>query len=125
MAQPVVVGKVPSGSMTLLPPAPDVCQECAVDHQPGEPHNPDSLFWQTKRHMEGKPPPSWELALAHCDPEVRDRWILALGERGVYVDRVEVARLRVDEFDPEASACSCSDGDDGHAPSCPLAEVGR
>ena len=36
----------------LLPPAKDVCQECAVKHAPEEPHNKDSLYYQVKFHKE-------------------------------------------------------------------------
>jgi hypothetical protein len=120
MAEPVVT-KVNSGTMTLLPPAPDACQTCAVKHPADQPHNPDSLYWATARNMEGKDPPSWELALAHCAREVQDRWIIALGERGQHVDRALMARLAVDEADPEDSACTCDDGFDAndHEPSCP------
>lgn len=30
---------------SLLPPRPDVCQECAVDHAADQPHNAQSLFY--------------------------------------------------------------------------------
>ena len=30
----------------ILPPDPGVCQECAVDHDPVQPHNRDSLYYQ-------------------------------------------------------------------------------
>jgi hypothetical protein len=60
--------------MSLLPPAADACQECAVKHGPDEPHDPQSLFWQTKRNLEGLPPATWEDALAHCPPEVKEAW---------------------------------------------------
>lgn len=72
-------------TMTLLPPHPDACQVCAVRHAPEEPHNPQSLYWATKCQMEGKPQPTWEEALAHCAPEVRERWVAALAEHGVTV----------------------------------------
>ncbi len=32
--------------LTLLPPPKDCCQECAVKHEPTEPHNPQSFFYQ-------------------------------------------------------------------------------
>lgn len=30
------------GAFALLPPAPDVCQECAVEHDPADPHDKQS-----------------------------------------------------------------------------------
>ena len=71
--------------MTLLPPPPDCCQVCAVNHAPDEPHNPQSLYWATKREMEGQPPPNWEEALAHVSDPMREAWVEALAERGVVV----------------------------------------
>lgn len=71
--------------MMLLPPAPDCCQVCAVKHAPEEPHNPQSLYWATKRNMDGQPGPTWEDALAHVSDEVRERWVMLLAERGVEV----------------------------------------
>lgn len=73
-------------SMTLLPPAPDACQVCAVKHPPDQPHNPQSLYWATARTMEGKSQPTWELAMAHCTHAVQEQWATALAERGVDVD---------------------------------------
>lgn len=74
------------GSMMLLPPAPGFCQVCAVDHAPEEPHNPQSLYWATARHMKGLPPPTWKDALAHVTPELRARWVEELAAHGVTVD---------------------------------------
>ena len=61
-------------SMELLPPDEDKCQECAGDHLPEEPHNPQSLYWQTKRSLAGLPVGTWEDALAHCPPHVKEAW---------------------------------------------------
>lgn len=71
---------------TLLPPAPDHCQVCAVFHEPGDPHNPQSLYWVVKRGLENREPPTWEEALAHCTVEMRDYWVGMLEERGIVLD---------------------------------------
>lgn len=94
------VREVPLSSMQLLPPAPDVCQVCAVGHAPEEPHNPQSLFWQTARTMEGKPAAGWEEALAHCSQEMRESWINALGLKGVEVDREKLDQLVAEQESP-------------------------
>lgn len=33
-----------TSSFTMLPPSPDVCQECAVKHKPEEPHDATSFY---------------------------------------------------------------------------------
>jgi len=61
-----------SKGFKLLPPKPGVCQECAVDHKPGEPHNPGSMYYQYKFHGEHGRWPTWKDAIAHCEPELRE-----------------------------------------------------
>lgn len=53
--------------MTLMPPAVDACQVCAVKHALEDPHDPNSLYWQTKRHIDGLDPPTWIDATEHLD----------------------------------------------------------
>lgn len=70
----------------LLPPKPDHCQVCAVDHEPQEPHDPKSLYWAMARELKGEPPPTWKDALAHVEPELRAQWVALLAEHGVTVE---------------------------------------
>lgn len=72
--------------MTLLPPAPDRCQECAVDHDPTHPHDATSLFYQTKFNMEHGRGANWGDAMAHCDDEVKDAWTESLARMGITTD---------------------------------------
>ena len=72
------------GKFELLPASPDKCQECAVDHQPDEPHNKDSLFYQVKFHMKHGRYPEWADAVSHCTPEVQAAWKEELQLRGVW-----------------------------------------
>jgi hypothetical protein len=60
--------------MTLLPPHPSKCQECAVDHDPKDPHNQESLYYQTKFHMRHGRSPTWTDAMAHCDEATKKNW---------------------------------------------------
>lgn len=76
---------VEPSSMILLPPAPDACQVCARRHEPAEPHDAGSLYWATKRVMEGGPRPTWEEALAHVADDVYEGWRLGLAEHDVIV----------------------------------------
>ena len=69
-----------------LPPAEDCCQVCARRHEPGQPHDPQSLYWAAVRERRGLEPPRWEHALAHCSRRVRKAWVEALRERGIEID---------------------------------------
>ena len=63
-----------SEGFTLLPAPPGKCQECAVDHDPKQPHDAQSMFYQYKfRSVSGRWP-TWKDAIAHCEPEVRELW---------------------------------------------------
>lgn len=62
------------GSFELLPPAPGLCQECAIDHKETEPHDKNSFFYQVKFFLENGRNPTWADALAHCTPELQKAW---------------------------------------------------
>lgn len=53
-------------TMTLLPPAPGRCVECASIHDPDQPHNLLSLYYQVKFFQEHGRTPDWNDATAHC-----------------------------------------------------------
>lgn len=76
----------PNAGMKLLPPRPDVCQECATDHTPEMPHNLHSLFYQYSFYEKNKRFPTWKDALAHCTPEMRSAWVEELAKRDIKVD---------------------------------------
>lgn len=69
----------------LMPPAADVCQQCAVDHEPDEPHDQQSLFYQFWFYRQRGQWPSWADAMAHCSPEVQEFWVEQLTSRGVFM----------------------------------------
>lgn len=71
------------GSMTLLPPAPHLCQECAVDHEADHPHNAQSLYYQMKFKMEHGREATWWDAMSHCEPETQRLWMEGLRRHGV------------------------------------------
>lgn len=60
--------------LRLLPPAPDVCQDCAVEHGPSDPHNQQSPYYRTKFHMIHGRTPTWSDAMAHCTPAMQVVW---------------------------------------------------
>ena len=73
------------GSLMLLPPAPDVCQECAVKHDPKMPHDQQSLYYQYAFYARHGRWPTWADAMDHCTEEVKSVWTEALKELGVEV----------------------------------------
>lgn len=72
--------------MTLLPAAPDVCQVCAAQHAPEEPHNQQSLYYQLRFFHEVGRWPTWTDAMRHCTPETQSAWSEELQRRGVALD---------------------------------------
>ena len=77
--------EVVKGEFQLLPPASHLCQECAVDHLPSQPHNPQSLFYQVKFNMQHARVPTWRDAMAHCSDDVKEKWTKGLAAHGVEV----------------------------------------
>lgn len=80
----------------MLPPNPDVCQECAVKHEPDMPHNQQSMFWQYNFLGKHGRWPTWADALAHCTPEMQQHWIRELAKHGVTV-QMPAARMTCDD----------------------------
>jgi hypothetical protein len=78
------------GTMTLLPPRPEVCQTCACKHEDVEPHNAQSLYYQTKFNMENGRSATWLDAMAHCSDGMKSLWRDALINLGVDVDGGQV-----------------------------------
>lgn len=70
---------------TLLPPAADKCQECARKHDPDQPHDAQSLFYQMHFQKMHDRWPTWNDAIAHCAPEVQRFWIEQLKKHGVKI----------------------------------------
>jgi hypothetical protein len=68
-------------TFTLLPCAPDKCQECAVDHPYDQPHNKQSLYYQYRFYGTHGRWPTWTDAMAHCTPEVKATWCAGLIEQ--------------------------------------------
>ncbi len=69
----------------LVPPAPDVCQECAEKHDPAQPHNKASLYYQYSFYAKHGRFPTWADAMAHCSEEIQQAWKAELKEHGIEV----------------------------------------
>lgn len=73
----------------LTPPMRGMCPECATAHKADEPHNRDSLYYQTRfYHAHGRFP-TWGDAMAHCNENAKQKCRAALLARGVRPDELE------------------------------------
>lgn len=72
-----MLGKVPDGT----------CPECAVEHEPGQPHNRGSLAYQYKFYDKHGRFPTWKDAMEHCSDEVKELWIAELERHGIDVNK--------------------------------------
>lgn len=72
--------------MTMIGRTPEgTCPECAVKHDPDQPHNRDSLVYQYKFYDQHGRWPTWADAMAHCPDEIKGYWQQALKEHGVNI----------------------------------------
>lgn len=71
---------------TLLPAPKGTCPECAVAHDPAQPHNQQSIFWQYKFYNEHGRWPTWFDSMSHCTQEVKEFWIAELAKHGIKVE---------------------------------------
>lgn len=86
--------KTEHGRMFLLPPAAHLCQTCATEHLPEEPHNAQSLYYQTAFNMQHGRAATWTDAMEHCTPDVRAMWREELIDLGVNVDAGQIVPAR-------------------------------
>lgn len=62
------------------------CSQCGVLHDPEEPHDRETLYYQMAFHAEHGRWPTWRDAMAHCSAEIRAAWTAALLERGIEIE---------------------------------------
>lgn len=68
---------------TMLPAKEGTCEHCATAHEASLPHNQQSIFYQyTFYNLNGRWP-TWEDAMAHCEPEMQEQWWKGLAEHGI------------------------------------------
>ena len=72
--------------MMLLPAAAGTCPVCATQHEPSEPHNAQSMYYQYRFYGVRGRWPTWADAVAHCPPRVRRRWEQALRDREAWTE---------------------------------------
>lgn len=74
------------GTMHLLRPSPDKCQLCAIDHEPGWPHNAQSLYYQMRFQMQHGRGGTWADAIAHCGEDMQQAWRSKLQALGAWTE---------------------------------------
>ncbi len=70
----------------IIPPVPGACRICATKHDPAEPHDRDSLYYQNWFHRKYKRFPTWKDAMAHCSELTKAVFQAELAKRGVNVE---------------------------------------
>lgn len=79
------------GILGMLPTKKGVCQECAIAHDPKEPHNAQSMFYQFKFYYSKKRWPDWRDAMIHCSDRTKKLWTQQLEQAGVNVKRGHIS----------------------------------
>lgn len=74
--------------LTILPPGKGLCPECAVKHDPTQPHDAQSLYYCFKFNLEKSRSPTWADAMSHCSKEVKIAWIEQLTKLGIDINSV-------------------------------------
>jgi hypothetical protein len=74
----------------IVPPAPDKCRICAVEHSPESPHDATSFYYRFAFANANKRSPTWADAMAHCEPEVQQMFTEHLNRIGIDVNSTEL-----------------------------------
>ena len=69
----------------LMPVKHGTCGQCSVKHNPKQPHDARSLFYQYWFYGENGRWPNWKDAMSHCDESVKKSWVTHLKMKGVDV----------------------------------------
>lgn len=76
----------------IVPPAPDACQVCGrrPNHDPAQPHDAQSLYYQYAFYALHNRWPTWRDAVEHCSDDVKAQWEKHLRALGAWpVDEVQ------------------------------------
>ena len=69
----------------ITAPGPGKCPYCAAEHDKGEPHDANSLYYRNRFFKDNGRFPTWEDAMKHCDEDTRRKWIEKLKRRGIEI----------------------------------------
>ena len=71
------------GEIRVAAPSPGKCPVCATEHDPKEPHDRRSLYYQSRFRRSHKRFPTWADAMAHCSELTKAAWREKLLAQGV------------------------------------------
>lgn len=74
-----------TAELSILPAPAGTCEACATKHEPDEPHNATSMFYQYAFHAEHGRWPTWKDAMEHCDEPTQAAWLDSLDAQGIDV----------------------------------------
>lgn len=80
------------GAIRISAPGEGKCPVCATAHDPREPHDPTSLYYQNRFHRKNKRFPLWKDAMAHCSSATQMAWRKKLLAAGVPEEELPDAR---------------------------------
>lgn len=70
----------------ITAPTPGTCLVCATKHDPRDPHDRDSLYYQNRFYKRHKRFPTWEDAMSHCDAATQAAFREKLKKRGIITE---------------------------------------
>lgn len=70
----------------IAAPGPGCCAICATKHDPADPHDRNSLYYQNWFRKRNKRLPTWADAMAHCSPLTQAAWRDKLKKHGISVE---------------------------------------
>ena len=72
--------------LLMLPPAPHLCQICAIEHPEDQPHNAQSFYYQYWFALNNDRKPTWNDAMNHCPEEVKAPWLSQFAKCGIDIN---------------------------------------
>ncbi len=81
-----MTGQDSMDDLLILPPKSGACPYCASVHDPAEPHNKNSLYYQHRFHADNGRYPTWADAMKHCSEITKAHFRAELAKRGITVD---------------------------------------
>lgn len=69
----------------LLPAKAGTCEQCAIVHEPEQPHNQESMHYKYYFYQRNGRWPTWKDAMAHCSEQMKTFWTNELARKGVTV----------------------------------------
>lgn len=73
----------------VVAPVPGACPICATRHDPKEPHDRDSIYYQNYFRKKYKRFPTWADAMSHCNESQKRDFKKKLARRGIIIEETD------------------------------------